>query len=315
MAGAEPYGPAMIEAEALVYDYPTKRALDGVSFTVRPGEVLALVGPNGAGKTTLLRLLAALDRPFSGRVRIDGRDAAANPRSVHERIGYLPDFFGLYDDLTVARCLTYAARARGVPANAVKAAVDKAVGRVGLADRLSARASELSRGQRQRLAIGQAIVHEPSALLLDEPAAGLDPEARSSLSGLILSLATENIAIIVSSHILAELEDYCSAMLILRDGKLVKGGPIGAVAGGRARLRIATPAPDPRLAAALAARTDVIVEDVGPGGAIVETAADPQTHADLLAALLGAGVRISGFGEEKRSLEQVYLGAARETAR
>ncbi|MBU6374284.1 MAG: ABC transporter ATP-binding protein [Alphaproteobacteria bacterium] len=306
----------MIEAEALVYDYPSKRALDGVSFTVRPGDVLALVGPNGAGKTTLLRLLAALDRPFSGRVRVDGRDAVLEPRRVHERIGYLPDFFGLYDDLTVARCLTYAARARGVSAHHVRAAVEKAAVRVGLADRLGARASELSRGLRQRLAIGQAIVHEPSALLLDEPAAGLDPEARASLSDLILALAAEKMAIIVSSHILAELEDYCSAMLILRDGKLVRGGPIHAGGGpGMTRLRIGLTAADPRLAQLLPTMPELQVLELGDGGALVELRADPEAAADLLAALVGAGLRVTTFAPERQSLEQVYLGAAREVAR
>ena len=305
----------MIEAEALVYEYPTKRALDGVSFVVRPGEVMALVGPNGAGKTTLLRLLAALDRPFSGRVRVDGRDAVAAPRQVHERMGYLPDFFGLYDELSVARCLTYAARARGMAPGVVRAAVEKTAARVGLSDRLGARASELSRGLRQRLAIGQAIVHEPTALLLDEPAAGLEPEARSNLSGLILSLAAERMAIIVSSHILSELEDYCSAMLILRDGKLVGDGPLAAGAVGRAKVRIGLAAPDPRLAGILGAIADVLVEDANDAGALIETRDDRGAIADLLAALVGAGLRVAHFAEEKPSLEQVYLGAARETAR
>ena len=305
----------MIEAQALVYDYPNKRALDGVSFQVRPGEVLALVGPNGAGKTTLLRLLAALDRPFSGRVLVDGRDAARTPRAVHERIGYLPDFFGLYDELSVARCLTYAARARGVAEPDAAHAVKTTAARVGLADRLDARAQDLSRGLRQRLAIGQAIVHAPSALLLDEPAAGLDPEARASLSDLILSLAAQKMAIIVSSHILAELEDYCSAMLILRDGKLVGEGPVGAAKGGRARLRIALAAPDPRLEAALQAQPDILIEDMQPAGALIETTSDPRAWADMLADLVGRGLPVSGFTEEKRSLERVYLGAAREAAR
>jgi ABC-2 type transport system ATP-binding protein len=305
----------MIEAENLVYDYPTKRALDGVSFVVRPGEVAALVGPNGAGKSTLLRLLAALDRPYSGVVRIDGRDAAHSPRRVHERIGYLPDFFGLYDDLTTRACLTYAARTRGVSPAAATAAVEKTAARVGLTDKLSARASELSRGMRQRLAIGQAIVHEPTALLLDEPAAGLDPEARASLSGLILALAAERMAIIVSSHILSELEDYSSAMLILRDGKLVGGGAVSAGApAGRVRIRIGLSGPDPRLQEILVAAS-VRIETIGPAEALVETGEGADVHAALLAALVSAGLRISHFAAEKASLEQVYLGAAREAVR
>ena len=175
----------MIEVEHVVYDYPTKRALRDVSFRAERGQVLALVGPNGAGKSTLLRCLAALDRPFSGTVRIDGIDTQDDPRRVHARVGYLPDFYGLYDDLTVHQNLLYAARARGVADRTARDAAAKTANRVGLADRLQSRAQELSRGLRQRLAIGQTIVHAPAALLLDEPAAGLDPEARRSLSGLI----------------------------------------------------------------------------------------------------------------------------------
>jgi ABC-2 type transport system ATP-binding protein len=305
----------MIEAEAIIYDYPGKRALDGVSFVVRPGEVAALVGPNGAGKSTLLRLLAALDRPYSGSVRIDGRDAARAPRLVHERIGFLPDFFGLYDDLIASACLTYAARTRGVAPAAARAAVEKTAARVGLTEKLGARASELSRGMRQRLAIGQAIVHEPTALLLDEPAAGLDPEARSSLSGLILTLAAEKMAIIVSSHILSELEDYSSSMLILRDGKLVGGGAVSATTpAGRVRLRIGLSAPDPRLTEILGAAS-VRVETIGPAEAIGEAGEGAEVHAALLGSLISAGLRVSHFAADKASLEQVYLGAARETVR
>lgn len=301
----------MIEAEDLIYEYPTKRALHGVGFTVKPGEVMALVGPNGAGKTTLLRLIAALERPFSGRVMIDGRDTAEAPREVHARVGYLPDFFGLYDDLSVRQCLTYAARARGVKRGAAPAAVEKAAERVGLSDRLSARASELSRGLRQRLAIGQTIVHGPSALLLDEPAAGLDPEARHSLSGLVLSLAAEGMAIIVSSHILAELEEYCSAMLIVRDGRLVGGAPVvAAEKTARARVRIRLAAPDARLAAVLRENAGLHVLSAEAAEALVEIEAGGAHAAQLLAWLVSQGLAVSAFGEEKRTLEEAYLSAS-----
>ena len=178
----------MIEVRDLVYEYPTKRALEGVSLNVPAQTIVALVGPNGAGKTTLLRCLAALEPPYSGAVTIDGLDTREHPREIHARLGYLPDFYGLYDELTVRRCLTYAAWSHGLSAEAVDAAVTKAAARVGLSDRLESKAGELSRGLRQRLGIGQAIVHEPKVLLLDEPAAGLDPQARRDLSGLLTSL-------------------------------------------------------------------------------------------------------------------------------
>src|SRR5690606_30736533 len=210
----------------------------GVSFTVEPGAVLALVGPNGAGKTTLMRCIAALDAPTEGTITVAGVDTRADPRAVHAAIGYLPDFFGLYDELSVRRALTYAALSRGVAKAAAPSAVERAAARVRLSDRLEARAGELSRGLRQRLAIGQTIVHEPRVLLLDEPAAGLDPEARRALSDLILRLAGEGMTIVVSSHILSELEDYSTQMLMIRDGAVAGGGVVAAGAGVRDGARI-----------------------------------------------------------------------------
>src|SRR5476651_1329680 len=144
----------MIEVEALIFENPTARALKGVSLRVPDQTITALVGPNGAGKTTLLRCLAALENPYTGKVRIDGLDTTQNPREIHARMGYLPDFYGLYDELTVRRCLTYAARSHGIAAALTAAAVKKAASRVGLLDRLESKSGELSRGLRQRLAIG-----------------------------------------------------------------------------------------------------------------------------------------------------------------
>ena len=180
----------MISVDNLVYEYPTKRALHGVSFHLEAATVTALVGPNGAGKTTLLRCLAALEHPFAGRVAIAGMTTVEMPRDVHRRLGYLSDFFGLYDDLSVQRCLTFAAMSHGIIDN-LPTVVNRAAERLGLLDRLAENASSLSRGLRQRLAIAQAIIHEPSVLLLDEPASGLDPEARISLSRLLAELRTQ----------------------------------------------------------------------------------------------------------------------------
>lgn len=297
----------MIEVEDVVYDYPTKRALRGVRFTAERGQVLALVGPNGAGKTTLLRCLAALDRPFSGTVRIDGVDTQDDPRRVHEKVGYLPDFFGLYDELTVAQNLLYAANARRVTGAKARDAVQRTAASVGLEDRLKSRASELSRGMRQRLAIGQTIVHEPAALLLDEPAAGLDPEARRSLSDLITGLAKGGMAIIVSSHILAELEDYSTAMLVMRDGALIGDGPVAA--GGAVRVRIALARSDARLANALGAQAGLKIESVDASGALVSLDGGAEANAALLRALVVDNFLVASFAEERVSLEDAYLAA------
>jgi len=149
----------MIEVRDLVYEYPTKRALDGVSLTVQPQTITALVGPNGAGKTTLLRCLAALEAPYSGTVTINGLDTRESPRAIHAHLGYLPDFFGLYDELSVRRCLLYAAWSHGIAPALSSGAVEKAARRVGLVDRLETKAGELSRGLRQRLAIGRPVTY------------------------------------------------------------------------------------------------------------------------------------------------------------
>jgi len=297
----------MIEVTDVAYDYPSKRALHGVSFTVEAGAVLALVGPNGAGKTTLMRCMAALDSPTEGAIRIAGLDTQEDPRAVHAAIGYLPDFFGLYDELSVRRALTYAARSRGVAEADAAGAVDLAAQRVQLSDRLEARAGELSRGLRQRLAIGQTIVHRPRVLLLDEPAAGLDPEARRSLSDLILKLSAEGMTIVVSSHILAELEDYSTRMLMIRDGRVAGGGVVAAGAGSRDDERIAASFadPPPDLAEQLAA-LGITVERLD-GDEAVLALPDGEDDAALLARLMAAGLRVRSFQPVRRTLEDAYL--------
>lgn len=212
----------MITVEHLIFDYPGLRALDDVGFRIAPGSITALVGPNGAGKTTLLRCMAALDQPLSGAITIDGIDVLEQPRDCHRVIGYLSDFFGLYQRLTVQQCLHYVARAQGIAEADCATAITRVTQRLQIADRLQMRPGELSRGLRQRVAIAQAIIHQPKVVLLDEPASGLDPEARHELAELFLDLQNQGMTLLVSSHILAELEAYCSDMLVLRGGKIVE---------------------------------------------------------------------------------------------
>jgi ABC-2 type transport system ATP-binding protein len=212
----------MIRVQGVTYDYSSQRALDNVSFNLPPASITALVGQNGAGKTTLLRTIAALEEPMQGSIFVDGLDVWDDPRKAHRRMGYLPDHFGLYQDLSVRRCLLYAAYAMGIDEAEAKRSADWAAGQVNLQSQLHRQARTLSRGQRQRLALAQAIVHQPRALLLDEPASGLDPEARADLARLMRALAEEGMTILVSSHILAELESYCTAMLVLEKGRLLR---------------------------------------------------------------------------------------------
>ena len=298
----------MIEVKDLVYEYPTARALHGVSLTLRPRTITAMVGPNGAGKTTLLRCLAALEKPYSGSVRIDGLSTDDHPREIHARLGYLPDFFGLYDELTVRRCLTYAARSHGVAPALASSVVEKAARRVGLLDRMEMRAGELSRGLRQRLAIGQSIVHEPRVLLLDEPAAGLDPQARRDLSTLLLSLKDEGMTLVVSSHILAELEDYCSEMIIIEAGRITGGKPIKVRDDAKPRYAIELATPRTDLRDFLGGRGGLDVLEADDTHAVITFTANTGARAKLVRDLVTAGFDVALFGEANRTLEEAYFG-------
>jgi ABC-2 type transport system ATP-binding protein len=298
---------SMIDVSELVYEYPTVRALKGVSLHVPKGTITALVGPNGAGKTTLMRCLAALEPPYEGKVEIDGIVTSTGPREIHARLGYLPDFYGLYDQLTVQRCLTYAARSRGIEQARAAAVAEKAAMRVGLAERLNTKAGELSRGLRQRLAIAQAIVHEPRVLLLDEPAAGLDPQSRRDLSALLVSLKENGMTLVVSSHILAELEDYCTSMIIMDGGRVVGGGPVKVRDDERPRyvLEIAKPRDDLREFLTKQGGVDLIEAD--RHHALFTFTRNPGARAKFVRDLVQNGFEVSSFGESTRALEDAYF--------
>jgi len=306
---AQPKQAAMIDVDDLSFEYPATRALDRVSFRVDPGAIAALVGPNGAGKTTLLRCLAALERPFSGQVRIAGLDTQQQPRAVHAQVGYLPDFYGLYDELTVARSLFFAARAHGIAARDAAAAAERAAQRTELAGRMASKAGELSRGLRQRLAIGQAIVHEPRVLLLDEPAAGLDPQARRSLSRLLLSLQELGITQIVSSHILAELEDYCSHMLIMEQGRVIRSRRVTDQEPGEQVVRLELASPEPRFGAVLASLDQPVhvLEQSAAQARVVLPGHHAGDRAALLRALVEAGLEVASVQPEQQGLEAAYF--------
>ena len=297
----------MITVTELVYEYPTTRALKGVSLHVAPQTITALVGPNGAGKTTLLRCLAALEDPYSGSVTVAGHDTRAEPRAIHALLGYLPDFFGLYDALSVRRILTYTARSRGIIPALTAIAVEKAAERVGLLDRLDARAGDLSRGLRQRLAIAQAIVHEPKVLLLDEPSAGLDPQARRDLSALMVKLKDAGMTLVVSSHILAELEDYCSEMIIIEEGMIVGGQAIKVKDVQRPRYIVEIAKARSDLKDFLNARGGVDVIEADEYHALITHPRSASARARLIRELIAAGFEVSALAESTRALEEAYF--------
>lgn len=214
----------MAKVDNIVFDYPNKRALKNISFCIEKNSIVGLVGPNGAGKTTLLRCLAGLDSPLSGGIIMDGIDVIENPRMCHQKVGYLSDFFGLYNELTITQHLEYMCRAHRLDPDNDKIA--RILEDVELVEHASKKAEELSRGLRQRLGIAMSIIHNPEFLLLDEPASGLDPEARYALSHLLLRLQASGMTIVCSSHILAELEEYSSHMLIIEGGHCIGLYPV-----------------------------------------------------------------------------------------
>jgi len=295
----------------LTFDYDSGRAVDDVSFEIARGTVTALVGPNGAGKTTLLRCLAGLEQPVAGTIAIDGVDVLESPRDAHRKLGFLQDFFGVYDALSVERNLLYAAASLGIAPDRLGDAVVQAGRAVGLADRLKQPAGELSRGLRQRLAIARSLIHAPQLLLLDEPAAGLDPEARSELSGLIRALAASGMTLIVSSHILSELEQYSTHMLAMRDGKTMGPHPLGAAAQGRRRLKVAIAGPTLTARQFLESQTGVSAIAEEPDGLGFDFAGDDDARRRLLRAMMEADIAVSAFTEAGADLERLYMAGGR----
>ena len=280
----------VLEVSALTFEYPGKRALTDVSFTLPHGAVLALVGPNGAGKTTLMRSIAGLDDPMSGAIMLDGVDVVNEPREAYRKLGYLSDFFGLYGALTVRQSLMHAAGMRALTQIEQNQAVALTAQRLDLTSRLDARTDTLSRGWRQRVAIGQAMVHSPQVLLLDEPAAGLDPEARIGLSALFRQLRAEGMTLIVSSHILAELDEYSSHMLAIKDGRAVEFRRIGATVETGVTLRIVLAETPANVHAVLALCVERGIGDVQalPAAAVAISTAAVVTAAATTAAATAA---------------------------
>jgi len=216
----------MIKVKNLVFDYMTKRALNNISFEIAAGGIVALIGPNGAGKTTLMRCLAGLVKPFSGEIYVNNINVPEDSRRAHRHISYLSDVFGLYDNLPARRCLQYMAMACDIPGKDIPKRIKETAALLNLTEHLDTHAGSLSRGLRQRLAIALCIIHKPAFIILDEPASGLDPKARLELSKVFLKLKKQGHTLLISSHILAELEDYATAVMVLDKGKLVKYAPI-----------------------------------------------------------------------------------------
>jgi len=206
-----------------------REAVAGLSFEVRAGQVLALIGPNGAGKSTSLRILATLQQPDQGYVLWDGRDAWRERQTVRQRIGFLGDGTGLYPHMSASGYLRFFAECYGMNDRDAKARVAELLDMFKLAAKTDELISDLSKGMRQRLAIARTLVHRPELLLLDEPADGLDPLARRQLREILRGVADSGVGIVVSSHILRELDGFCDTVALIQKGRLEVFGPVDEV--------------------------------------------------------------------------------------
>ncbi|MBP1690063.1 MAG: yxlF 1 [Deltaproteobacteria bacterium] len=210
----------MIDVQGLIKDFGTTRAVDGVTFSVRAGEIMGLLGPNGSGKTTIMRVITGFFPPSDGRVTIDGLDVEVHSLAVRERIGYLPENVVLYPDLSVRRFLTFCAEVKGIPARIRRARIDEVMVACGLTEVAGKLIGKLSKGYRQRVGIAQAVIHRPQVLVLDEPTVGLDPRQIVDIRTLIKSLGGST-TILLSTHILPEVSMTCERVMIIDYGRII----------------------------------------------------------------------------------------------
>jgi ABC-2 type transport system ATP-binding protein len=306
----------MIQLEELTKEFDTSSGPDGVvvatdrlNLLIPAGEVFGLVGPNGSGKTTTLKMICGLSVPTSGRVMVNDIDVERQPEEAQRYIGYLADFFSLYDDLKVWEYLDYFAHAYKMDEAAIPARIEEVIARLGLESKRDAMIAGLSRGMKQRVGIGRAIIHDPPLLVLDEPTGGLDPKARVELKELLRELHRSGKTIFITSHILSDLEELCTSIGILEKGRLLRVGRLEEVmregaATRQIRLRLASPgfAMESWLtgqsSVSAVVTTDAVVQFAYAGS-------DAEL-AELVRAIVTAGAPVCGVQEVAETLEQFY---------
>ena len=300
----------MIECRNLRREYGDLTAVADLNLSVPAGEIFGLIGPNGAGKTTTIRMSCGLLTPTSGEVTICGVKVHADPELAQSYIGYLSDFFSVYDDLKVWEYLDYFANAYKMPEQGRKERIDEVIAQVGLEVKHDTFIHGLSRGMKQRLGIARAIVHRPRVLILDEPASGLDPKSRADLRNLLLSLRDQGATVFISSHVLTELEGFCTSIGIMEKGVLVRSGRVEEIAREQRQhkvIRVAWSGASPAISSTLqgiAGVSDVVVNTTE---AVFRYAGTPEQLPDVLNAIVGSGTRVLAFGEVKQTIEDIYL--------
>lgn len=308
-ASAPPPVPA-VQTYGLSRVYGSMTALSNLDLTVNRADLFGFIGSNGAGKTTTLRILATFLTPSSGRAEVLGNDVVRDADRVRHLIGYMPDFFGVYKDMEVTEYLDFFGACYKIPASVRDKTVADVLELVGLSEKRGALIGALSRGMQQRLGLARVLIHDPQLLLLDEPASGLDPRARIEMMAILQELQRMGKTIIISSHILSELQTLCNRCAIIEKGRLIYSGPVQGVrneahAGRVFRVRVSA---DPvRALELLRSRPEVVEAEEAEGRLRVvlqEAAAESGLLADVL---VKGGLRVIEVREEELGLEEVFL--------
>ncbi len=311
---------AAVEIESLTKKYGEFTALDSMSLSVARGAILGLIGPNGAGKTTAIKILVGLARPTSGTAKIAGVDCVREGRKIKRLVGYLPDKFGPYDNMRVREYLDFFGAAFGVPRRARVKRIDEVLGLTNTGWMRDRYVESLSHGMQQRVGIARTLLHDPAVLILDEPANGLDPQARVEMRDLLLQLAAAGKTLIVTSHILPELSRICDQVAIVTRGKLRAFGTLAEIARQVHQQRTV----EVQLASAdrLDEAAEIARGFIEPGAELTASAVEAsvrfrtaKTEAEvgsLLSRLVTAGVPVTQFRELQTDLEEAFLTVARD---
>jgi ABC-2 type transport system ATP-binding protein len=305
----------MINIQHIFKRYRSVHALEDFSLEIPQGAIFGLIGPNGAGKTTLLRILGALVQPTSGQVWFDNEEVTRSPTIIQRKVGYMPDFFGVYSDLTSEEYLEFYAGIHGIPQRRSLQVVSDLLELVDLTPKRNAFVETLSRGMQQRLCLARALIHGPDVLLLDEPASGLDPRARVEFRELLRTLQGMGKTIVISSHILLELAEMCSDIAIIRAGQLVMVGNVDQVThslggGNQVEIRVLERASDAKKMLKVMPEISNILDGNEDEEVIqVEFSGDNQALRRILAELIAHDIPVISFAPRRavERLEEVYM--------
>jgi ABC-2 type transport system ATP-binding protein len=274
---------------------------------VPPGSITAVVGPNGAGKSTLFKCLIGLESPIQGTIHIESINIMHNPRALNGKIAYLAENIGVYDQLTIRQSLNYAASLHLMNAPDVNQSVQELSKELGIDDRLDVKLSKLSKGLRQCVAIAQAIIHSPSIILLDEPSSGLDPEARHRVISLFKKLQQNGATLLISTHLLSEIESYYSNLLIIKDGCLIRPEDVSNAQTNRTLIKLKMDGGQASVIKELEFNPKVIFQERMADGVTFYFSGDKEQQAELLKNLVSLNSTISSFEVVPEDLQNKYL--------